>query len=49
MKTFRIIWKRTNGKRGTLFPGPLTHDEACRCLSALTRYPWRSEELEEIR
>lgn len=30
---------------GTLFPGPLTHKEACTCKSKLTSYPWRMETL----
>lgn len=49
MKTrlFRIIWKRAQSS-GVLFPGPLTHEEACSCLRSLTRYPWRMELLEEL-
>lgn len=36
-RSFRIIWKREDkGTQGVHFPGPLTHEEACRCLAAIT-------------
>ena len=48
-RLYRILWIRDDKKtRGVLFPGPLTHKEACTCLSKTTRYPWRREQLEEI-
>lgn len=48
-RTYRVIWSRPDkGTHGTHFPGPVTHAQACRCLAALTRYPWRIDALEEI-
>jgi hypothetical protein len=48
MKTFRVIGKTAKGDTVVLFPGPLTHAEACRCKSALTPQPWRTDMLEGI-
>lgn len=51
MKTrfYRIIWIRDSKKtQGILFPGPLTHEEACICLSKVTPWKERRDMLEEI-
>jgi hypothetical protein len=47
--TYRVIWIRERGEgdaaveisRGVLFPGPLTHEEACTCMRKAMRYPGR--------
>lgn len=46
-RRFRVVGKTKTGMV-VLFPGPLTHAEACQCKKALTPQAWRSDELEEI-
>lgn len=45
MTEYRIVWIRERDgreiKRGVLFPGPLTHGEACACVRKTTQHPWR--------
>lgn len=46
---YRVIWIRERGEgdaavelaRGVLFPGPLTHAEACTCMRKAMSYPGR--------
>lgn len=46
---YRVIWIRERGEgeaaveiaRGVLFPGPLTHAEACTCMRKVRPYPGR--------
>ena len=55
--TYRVIWIRERGEgdaavelsRGVLFPGPLTHDEACTCMRKVMSYPGRRLVAEVIR
>lgn len=48
-RTYRIVGiRKRDNRRVILFPGPLTHREACTCKSKLTPYPWRLDLLEEI-
>lgn len=45
---YRVLWRTDDNRTGVLFPGPLTHHEACVCLSKITKYPWRMVFLEEL-
>lgn len=49
VRMYRVVWIRDDNKtRGVLFPGPLTHREACVALGKVTPHPWRRDMLEEI-
>jgi len=48
-RQYRVVAVHNFSKCKTvLFPGPLTHDEACRLLASVTKYEWRKEMVEEI-
>lgn len=51
LRVYRVIWVRERGEkvlsRGVMFPGPLTHEEACTCIRKTTVYAWRRLVIEE--